>query len=304
MAKGMNTKEILDRIRQDMSAGLIKIVVADGHRYYTDTLTETLHIPLTTPDETAQLYKRYVIDVDQTQQAQTKDLFATLPRVSMFIGQPDTGKTYAALDIAKQCGIEPIFIMARDNLNLETLLEDFTLVDGKPVFNESLAVKALSDPNKERAIIIIDEFNTLMTGTAKSFQPIMDDTSTTFVYRGKIYEKNMNCKFIVTLNEKDKGISILPDAILSRSYLKTFEPTSPQTLAKWTGTDEKWVTALFNVYKALGLLSVFGTRQIRMLKPLGDLNLIENHLRSLCVMKNIDSKLVDSLEVKTLIHKL
>jgi len=221
----------------------------------------------------------------------------------MFVGQPDTGKTYLAEDIAKQCGIVPLFKMCRDNLNLETLLEDFKLNDGKPVFEESLAIKAMSDPEKNRYIIIFDEFNTLMTGVMKTFQPILDDTSTTFEYRGKVYQKNMNCKFILTLNDKDKGISVVPDAILSRVELRWFDPTPITTIAQWTNVDVEWINKLFNVYKIIGLTNIFGTRQIKILHG-KTLERVKNHLYGLCMMTRTDPAILDTLQMQDVLTKL
>jgi hypothetical protein len=296
-------EDIITRMRDDLNKGIIKVVNNDGYRYYTDTLSETLIIPITTTEETARLYEKLIIN-PQINQSTTciTDPFLALPRVSMFIGQPDTGKTYLAEKIAKECNIVPLLKMCRDNLNLETLLEDFILIDGKPVFEESLALKLMS--GTERGIIIFDEFNTLLTGVMKTMQPIFDDTSTTFEYRGKVYKKNLNCKFIVTLNDKDKGISIVPDAILSRVTVRWFEPVSPATIAKWTGVSLQWITDVYQVYKVLGLLNVFGTRQIKMLKQLNDVVALKNHLYGLCMMKNIDGKAIETLQVQNLINKL
>lgn len=298
----MTTQEIIDRIREDLNNKIVKVVVSDGYRYYTDVLTESIIVPITTPDETAAVYKKLMIDGQQKAVATHTDPFLALPRVSMFVGQPDTGKTYLAEKIARDCGITPLFKMCRDNLNLETLLEDFKLVDGKPVFEESLAIKMMS--GTERAIIIFDEFNTLLTGVMKTLQPIFDDTSTTFEYRGKIYNKNMNCKFIVTLNDKDKGISVVPDAILSRATIRWFEPVSVATIANWTNTPIEWVTNLFEIYKLLGILNVFGTRQVKMLYNLKDPAAIKNHLYGLCQMKNVDPKVLDTLQGQTMLNKL
>lgn len=297
----METKDIIQRIKDDLTKGDIKVMNNDGYRYYTDVLTESVIIPITTPAETAAMYEKLIIN-PAAAQALPIDPFDALPRVSMFIGQPDTGKTYLAFQIAKDCGIEPLFKMCRDSLNLETLLEDFTLVDGKPVFQESLAIKLLS--GTERAIIILDEFNTLLTGVMKTLQPIFDDTSTTFEYRGKVYQKNMNCKFIVTLNDKDKGISIVPDAILSRSRLRWFSPVSPTTLANWTNTSLQWVQELHKIYKVLGMLNVFGTRQIKMLKQATSTEEIKNHLYGLCMMKNVDAKIIDTIQIQSMLAKL
>ena len=288
-------------MKQDIAAGDVMVKVTDGFRFYTDVLTQSIMVPITTPVETAKLYEKVFINPIKAG-ASPADPFAVLPRVSMSIGQPDTGKTYDAIATAKGCGLEPLLKMCRDSLNLETLLEDFQLVNGKPVFNESLALKMLS--GTDRAIIILDEFNTLLTGVMKTLQPIFDDTSMTFEYRGKVYNKNLNCKFIVTLNDKDKGISVVPDAILSRSRLKYYPPVPPHVIAQWTKVPVAWVQNLHQIYKALDLLPVFGSRQITMLYGKSDQEAVKNHLIGLCSMKNIDSKGVESLQVLNLITKL
>jgi adenylate kinase family enzyme len=299
----MTTAEIVARMREDLKNNITKVVSSDGYRYYTDTLTEKIIVPITTPDETALVYEKLIINAQEAKKIESKDLFGTLPRVMMFVGQPDTGKTYLAEQIAKECGITPLFKMCRDNLNLETLLEDFKLVDGKPMFEESLAIKMMSDPNKGKYILILDEFNTLLTGVMKTFQPIFDDTSTTFEYRGKIYNKNMNCKFIVTLNDKDKGISVVPDAILSRVELRWFDPTPTTTISNWTKVDIEWVNKLFDVYKILGLTSIFGTRQIKILNGKTS-DKIKNHLYGLCKMTKTDPEILESLQMQDILTRL
>ena len=295
----MEVKDIIAKIKQDLNNGDIKVMSNDGYRYYTDVLTESIQVPITTPEETAKLYEKLIINPTNSRSLSTA--FDDLPRVSMFVGQPDTGKTYTAFQMAKQFGIEPILIMCRDNLNLETLLEDFKLVDGKPAYEESLAIKALS--GTDDAIIILDEFNTLLTGVMKTFQPIFDTTSPTFEYKGKIYTKNLKCKFIVTLNDKDKGISVIPNAILSRSKLRWFNPVELPVLAKWTNLDIKWITIVHQLFKILGLLDIFGSRQLMMLH--GDtVENIKNHLIGLCNVRNVDAKVVDTLQVQQLINQL
>jgi hypothetical protein len=298
----MTTKDIIEQIKHDLNTKKIIVVNHDGYRYYTDTATQSLVVPLTEPKETAAAYKKIFIDGSINDIKSVDNLFDRLPRCYMFIGQPDTGKTYHAEQIAKQCNIIPLFKMCRDNLNLETLLEDFVLEEGKPSFKESLAIKMMS--GTEKSIIIFDEFNTLLTGVMKTFQPILDDTSTTFEYRGKVYNKNLNCKFIVTLNDKDKGISIVPDAILSRVLIKQFNPVDLKTISKWTNTKLEYIQLLYDIYKICGLLNVFGTRQIKMLQNLNDTLAIKNHLYGLCIMKNIDPKVLDTLQVQTMFNKL
>jgi adenylate kinase family enzyme len=297
----MTTAEIITRMREDLKNNITKVVSSDGYRYYTDVLTEKIIVPITTPEETALVYEKLIINANQAKLVEAADLFSTLPRVMMFVGQPDTGKTYLAEQIARECNITPLFKMCRDNLNLETLLEDFKLVDGKPAFEESVAIKMMT--GTDRHIIILDEFNTLLTGVMKTFQPIFDDTSTTFEYRGKIYTKNMNCKFIVTLNDKDKGISVVPDAILSRVELRWFDPTPTTTISKWTQVDIEWINKLFDVYKILGLTSIFGTRQIKILNG-KTTDKIKNHLYGLCKMTKTDTEILESLQMQDVLTRL
>lgn len=296
-------KDVIQHMKDSLAKGDIKVQVTDGYRYYTDTLTETLDIPITTGEETARLYEKMVMDAKASGPAASSS-FQTLPRVSMYVGQPDTGKTYKAQQLAETLGVEHLIIPCRDNLNLETLLEDFKLVDGKPVFQESLAIKMMTDPSGKEYIIILDEFNTLLTGVMKTFQPIWDKTSKTFEYRGKVYHKNLNCKFIVTLNDKDKGISVVPDAILSRCHLTYFDPVHVNTIAKWTNTPVDKVKKLKDIYKILGLLGVFGSRQVDVIKDLTSIDDIKNHLTGLCAMRNVDAKAIETLQVKNLINQL
>ena len=57
------------------------------------------------------------------------------------------------------------------------------------------------------------------------------------------------------------------------------------TIAQWTGAPVQWVTELYKIYKILGLLNIFGTRQVKMLKQMNDVQAIKNHLYGLCMMK-------------------
>lgn len=292
----METKDILKQIASDLAKKKIRVESKDNYRCYTDG---DKYVVITTTEETAQNYYNTFIA------AQTKAVsssFNELPRCTIFVGQPDTGKTYKAQQLAQDYNVPSILIMSRDNLNLETLLEDFTLVDGKPVFKESLAIKMLS--GTDPGLIIIDEFNTLLTGVMKTLQPLLDNTSKTFEYKGKIYNKNLNCKFILTLNDKDKGISIIPDAILSRSKIVYFEQPDIKVLAQWSNQSEQYVQAAYDTYKCLGLLSLFGTRQINVLSTMQNVQDITAHFIGLLSLRGMNSDLIKSLEVQRLLSQL
>ena len=288
------------QIKNDISTGKIKVIAKDGYRIYTDG---KLEVPLTTVDETLQKYYDTFIAPTTTTATNVVTPFDEMPRCNIYVGQPDTGKTYKAQKVAEDYGVQSLLIMARDNLNLETLLEDFTLVNGQPVFQESLAIKMLS--GNDKGIIIIDEFNTLLTGVMKTLQPLLDTTSKTFEYKGKVYNKNLNCKFILTLNDKDKGISVIPDAILSRSNIVYFDTPSDDVLAQWTNTSSKFVHEVRTIYSTLGILHLFGSRQINIIKQLQTPDKISNHLKGVCSLRGtLDDKLMDSLEFKNTLSTL
>ena len=300
MNNTLDTKQIIARIASDVKSGVVRVGLKEGYRVYTDGTKEVV---MTTPTETAQnYYHTFIVGNTPNSTAQPTKQFDELPRCSIFVGKPDTGKTFQAQKLAEDMGVPYLLIMARDNLNLETLLEDFTLVDGKPVFNESLAIKMLS--GNDYGIIIIDEFNTLLTGVMKTLQPLLDTTSKTFEYKGKVYNKNLNCKFILTLNDKDKGISVIPDAILSRSYIKYFSQPDNKTLAVWSGKPEPFVDELATLYQTLNLSSVFGTRQINIVYNLKTADEIMSHFNGLCSLRGMDVTKIDTIETKRLFTSL
>jgi hypothetical protein len=140
----------------------------------------------------------------------------------------------------------------------------------------------------------------------KTLQPLLDNTSKTFEYKGKVYNKNLNCKFILTLNDKDKGISVIPDAILSRSKIVYFEPADIDTIANWTGCPKPFVEQAAKLYQALDLLHLFGSRQINILHGLSTSTDITSHMQGLCALRGNSSKIptINSVEIQQTISKL
>jgi len=289
----MTDKEIIQRMQDDIKKGIVHIEAKDTYRICTDGTKE---IMLSDAKSTAEAYyKTFILPTINV--GKTLTGFDALPRVSIYVGPPDSGKTYSAINYCKINNIPYLLIMGREDLTLETLLEDFTLIDGKPAYTESLALQYLSGTDK--CIIIIDEFNTLRTGVLKTFQPLFDNTSTTFEFKGKVYTKNMNCKFICTLNDKDKGISILPDAILSRSYLKYYDKPEENILSLWTGLDVLFINTAKEIFDLLDLMPVYGTRQLQVIAGLNNINEITEHLKGLLALRNKDIKLLQTPEVQS-----
>ena len=299
---------VLKQMREDLDNGLIEIKTSAVGRSYV-TNDGNIEIPIGETKQTAfDYYNKIIVPqyFSSNKNVKQKFGFDQLPRVSIYVGQPDTGKTYSAINLCKEYNVDYVFLMARDTLTLETLLQDFTVVDGKPVFKESLAIKYLSDDDYH--VIIIDEFNTLLTGVMKTLQPILDDTSTTFEFNGKVYKKNLKCKFIFTLNDKDKGISTIPDAILSRSYIKYFDPVDTDVLATWSNSTKQQVECIKKLFTLLNITNLFGTRQIKVIKNLKDDKDIKNHFKGILSLNGSDMNksltVLDSIEAKTLITQI
>lgn len=114
-----------------------------------------------------------------------------------------------------------------------------------------------------------------------------------------MYNKNMHCKFICTLNDKDKGISILPDAILSRSKFKYFDKPDVNVLMQWTGYSNQFIALMLDMFEVLDIMPVFGTRQLKMIHDCADVNEITNHFTGLLALRNKDVKLLKTPEVQS-----
>lgn len=295
----MTNQEIAAQIAADLKVKKVWVESKDGYRCYTDGKNS---VPITTTVETVKLY--YETFIKQKSGNTPTNNFDTLYKCNIFVGKPDSGKTYKAERMCMEENIPYILIPCRDSLNLETLLEDFTLVDGKPVFTDSLSIKFMSDKNEEKCCIVLDEFNTLTTGVMKMLQPMLDNTSTCFEYKGHVYKKNPNCKFVLTMNDKDKGISVLPDAILSRSKIVYFEQPDNNILAQWTNTPIEVVNDIYNIYKTLGLLPIFGTRQISCIKQLKTIDNITSHFLGLCSLRGMNIDNLRTVEIQRLFGTL
>lgn len=293
---GKSAQEIIKLMKEAIDSGNIKMEVKDMYRTYTNGIKEII---IGEPNDT--LYDFYNTFISPKELVDS-GFFDALPRCTIYVGPPDTGKTYKAVKECEHNNIPYILIMGREDLTLESLLQDFTLIDGKPSYTNSLALDYLSGTNK--CVIIIDEFNTLRTGVLKTFQPLFDTTSDTFEFKSKVYKKNMDCKFICTLNDKDKGISILPDAILSRSKFIYFDKQNTDTLVKWTGYDKNFILNVEALYNFLDLLPIYGTRQLEIIHSCLTMDDIVNHFKGLLSMRNKDIKIISTPEFQTKVNKI
>lgn len=295
--------EVKKKFNEAFSKGEIKTETKDSGRVY---IINDITIPLTNTSEVLETY--YNLVLNKTSNASVE--FNKLNRCTIYVGQPDTGKTYKAINESKDIVGESnvILLICHNEMSLNNILETFTLIDGKPAYIPTYAFNCITDKQNGKYIIVLDEANTGSPSFLKSLQPLLDTTSTSFVFKdgtGKevICHKNPNCKFILTMNDKDKGINILPDAILSRSLIKYFTPVSVDTLSKWTGVSTQWITKLKQIYDTLKISNVFGSRQINALYGKG-VNDISIHLKGLTALKGMSSSIIETTEITRLINIL
>ena len=89
-------KNIIKQISEDLRNKKVWVESRDNCRVYTDG---TKSVVMTTADETAQMYYKTFMNIVN---AKTITSFDNLPRCTIYVGQPDTGKTYQAQQVAQQ----------------------------------------------------------------------------------------------------------------------------------------------------------------------------------------------------------
>ena len=75
-------------------------------------------------------------------------------------------------------------------------------------------------------------------------------------------------------------------------------------LAQWSGKPQQFVEDLANLYQALDLSSIFGTRQINIVYNLQTVDEIIAHFNGLCSLRGMDASKLDTIETKRLFTAL
>lgn len=276
-----------------------------------------VEIPATTPQETLEMFEKLVLDANTTPTISLLNP-TLLPLLSIYVGQPDTGKSYKAMHtIGALFKPERVIITTGDEDNtIESLFGDFTVEKGDYKFIPTPTFNMLTDPNKEPALIVVDEANLNRPSYQKALQVYLTKTTTHITHKGiekdaqgnehvviKTWELNPNVRWIFTMNDKDKGVNVLPNAILSRASVEYFRPTDDKTLAQWTGQSVKFIEDMRKIYQSLKIVDIFGSRQINVLTGMS-LDQIISHLTGILALRGTSTALIETTEVKRLINSL
>ena len=129
-------------------------------------------------------------------------------RLELYYGEPGTGKTTRAMDIAESC-----IICSSDMLPAD-LMQNFVFKDGKADFDPSDLWIAMEQGKS----IVLDEVNMLPFESLRFLQGITDGKAT-FNYKGHEIKIHPDFKIYATMNLNVNGQCIpLPAPLVDRSY--------------------------------------------------------------------------------------
>jgi DNA polymerase III delta prime subunit len=221
-----------------------------------------------------------------------------LRKFELWFGNPSTGKTTAARNISQELVDNNVIkdfavIQCHEEMTVMSMLKTTkTDESGAWIFILNKVFKFLTDELREKYVVIFDEINTLPMSVLKALQPLLDDTSGSFDFEDKTYIKNPNVFFIATMNHKDIGTSMLPEAIVSRAFPKFFADLTPKDLE----TRSKVPASFINILRSIhGMFSHLGNlhpfyNDVRQLKNLAGLTAeqFKEYITSHLELSNID----------------
>lgn len=184
-----------------------------------------------------------------------QELGRELRKAELWLSNPGVGKTTLAKNVSEKFlengQIEDYAIVnCHEELTVMSILKT-TRTDehGNWKFLLNKVFNMLTDATQAPYIVVFDEYNTLPMSVQKSLQPIIDDTEGKFDFEDKEYTKNPNVTFILTMNHRDLGTNMLPDAILDRTFKVFFEDLTNEQLAQRSGVPEHIIETIGKVRK-------------------------------------------------------
>lgn len=141
----------------------------------------------------------------QPAQANTSGLIFPM----LYVGNPGTGKTYTARELAVATGRKFLRIGFKYGINFESILREY---------DKDLGWKMTEFYNllvsQEHAVVLLDEFN-IHGVDQKSFQILLDDQAQIEVF-GQTITKNPNIQYILAINPQDTQTDPISFAIEDR----------------------------------------------------------------------------------------
>lgn len=199
-----------------------------------------------------------------------------LRKVELWLGNPGTGKTYLAKQVAqrmKDQGVidDYVVINCHEELTVMSILKTTkTDAEGNWAFILNRVFHMITDKAQKRYLVIFDEFNTLSMSVMKALQPILDDSDGEFDFEEHTYTKNINVQFVLTINHGDIGTSMLPDAIVDRTFKEFFDDVDYDQLSERSGIPTRVIKLIEQVremFAHLGELPEFH-KSVRRLKDI------------------------------------
>jgi len=141
----------------------------------------------------------------------------------LYVGNPGTGKTYQARELALATARKFLRIGFKFGINFESILREY---DKELGWKYTEYYKLLR--SKEAAVVLFDEFN-IHGVDQKSFQILLDDGPVIEVF-GETIEKNPNIQYILAINPQDTQTDPISFAIEDRVVEVYFDLTDKEML--------------------------------------------------------------------------
>lgn len=163
----------------------------------------------------------------------------------LYVGNPGTGKTYQAAELARTTGRRFLRIGFKFGINFEAILREY---DKETGWKYSEFYKVLT--SEEPAVVLFDEFN-IHGVDQKSFQILLDDGPIIEVF-GTSITKNPNIQYILAINPQDTQTDPISFAIEDRVVEVYFDLTDREMLGiaampKTRFDIVKWVFQKFEI---------------------------------------------------------
>lgn len=207
----------------------------------------------------------------------------------LYVGNPGTGKTYQAKELADTTGRKFIRIGFKFGINFESILRDY---DKELGWKYSEFWNVLT--GTEKAVVLFDEFN-IHGVDQKSFQILLDDGPVIEVF-GRTITKNPNIQYILAINPQDTQTDPISFAIEDRVVEVYFDLTDTEMLGiaampKTRFDIVKWVFQKFEI-----------PYSIRTLQKCNLLSKEEFKLHITALLKrrkaDFDPKIINSVEME------
>lgn len=207
----------------------------------------------------------------------------------LYSGNPGTGKTFQARQLALATGRRFLRIGFKFGINFESILRDYDKDLGWK-YSEFYKILTSTEP----AVVLFDEFN-IHGVDQKSFQILLDDGEYIEVF-GKTIKKNPNIQYILAINPQDTQTDPISFAIEDRVVEVYFSLTDTEmvgiTAIPRTKFDIiKWVFQNYEI--------PYSIRTIQKCSLLTKEE-FKSHMRALLKRRkdDFDMKLLDSIEME------